>query len=291
MMNLQRRLVSWKTLKSWQSIPHTAYNYQPDVTEFMKAFNELNEDLQQKTAGLKYTLNTVLLKLIANALEKAPDMNATCSYNLEKKDGQIVILDHVDIDVPWILPGGGMLTLTVRDIHKKSLAEIAETINVLKQKVSKTDIELFYKALVASFTDNNISLPSDSLQLTDIASGTITVSNLGSISHSRGYVTLLDVIEPQVCAIGISSVQEEPAVYNCTKTDDMGNDRMSDDAANDHIYGDICGSVTDEKKIGIRKILPMCIAMDHRALDFGQVVPFLEYMDSVFENPDVIKSW
>ena len=285
-MNLQRRLVSWKTLKSWQSIPHAAYNYQPDVTEFMKVFNELNEGIQQKDAGLKgkkakYTLNTVLLKLIANALEKAPDMNATCTYDLEKKDGQIVILDHVDIDVPWILPGGGMLTLTVRDVHKKSLAEIAETIQSLKQKVLNTDIELFYKALVASFTEKNINLPSDSLQLTDIASGTITVSNLGSISHSRGYVTLLDVLEPQVCAIGISSVQEEPAVFTSYSTDSMGSN---------HIYGDIDGA-TVGKKIGIRKILPMCIAMDHRALDFGQVVPFLEYMDSVFENPEVIKSW
>ncbi len=238
-MNLQRRLVAWKTLTSWKSIPHVAYNYTPDVTKFINVFNELD-----------ITLNTLLLKAIANALKKAPDMNATCSYDLEKMDGEIVLLDHVDIDVPWVLPGGGMLSLTVKDVDKKSLKEVAETVKCLKQKVQNTDIEFFYKALVASFADN-IKLPDNSLQITDIASGTITVSNVGPIIHSRGCVTLLDVIEPQVCAIGISAVQEE------------------------------------ERK----KILPMCITIDHRALDLGQIVPFLEYLDSVFENPDVIKNW
>ena len=110
-------------------------------------------------------------------------MNATCSYDLEKMDGEIVLLDHVDIDVPWVLPGGGMLSLTVKDVDKKSLKEVAETVKCLKQKVQNTDIELFYKALVTSFAENNIKLPDNSLQITDIASGTITVSNVGPIIH------------------------------------------------------------------------------------------------------------
>ena len=37
--------------------------------------------------------------------------------------------------------------------------------------------------------------------------------------------------------------------------------------------------------------MPICIAFDHRALDFGDIVPFLERLDDIFENPEQIHSW
>ena len=39
------------------------------------------------------------------------------------------------------------------------------------------------------------------------------------------------------------------------------------------------------KSIEARKVLPICIAFDHRALDFGDIVPFLKRLDDIFENP------
>ena len=38
-------------------------------------------------------------------------------------------------------------------------------------------------------------------------------------------------------------------------------------------------------------MLPICIAFDHRALDFGDIVPFLKRLDDIFENPKVIHTW
>ena len=44
-------------------------------------------------------------------------------------------------------------------------------------------------------------------------------------------------------------------------------------------------------KIEIRLILPITIAIDHRALDYGDVVPFMRKLDEIFDNPSIIQSW
>ena len=69
---------------------------------------------------------------------------------------------------------------------------------------------------------------------------------------------MLMIIPPQICAIGISSMQRRPAVV----TDEEGNEKME-----------------------IRTILPMCICFDHRALDFGEVTPFIKKMEEIFKDP------
>ena len=95
--------------------------------------------------------------------------------------------------------------------------------------------------------------------------GTITISNIGSTYRDqRGAITLLDIIPPQVCVIGFGAILEKPGVY----IDENG-----------------------EKSIGIRKTLPICLAFDHRALDFGEIIPFMKKMDNIFENPNILKSF
>ena len=95
--------------------------------------------------------------------------------------------------------------------------------------------------------------------------GTITISNIGSTyREQRGAIAFLDIIPPQVCVIGFGAILEKPGVY----IDENG-----------------------EKAIGIRKVLPICLAFDHRALDFGEIIPFIKKLDSIFENPNVLKSF
>ena len=35
----------------------------------------------------------------------------------------------------------------------------------------------------------------------------------------------------------------------------------------------------------------MCIALDHRAGDFADLAPFLNFLDDVFANPGQIMEW
>lgn len=92
----------------------------------------------------------------------------------------------------------------------------------------------------------------------------MTVSNLGSIYRGPGQVALLEILPPQVFAVGISALQEKPGVY----TDQRG-----------------------EKAIGVRRYLPMCLAFDHRVMDFSGLVPFLKRMDEIFASPAEIGTW
>ncbi|MBR3596413.1 MAG: 2-oxo acid dehydrogenase subunit E2, partial [Clostridia bacterium] len=49
--------------------------------------------------------------------------------------------------------------------------------------------------------------------------------------------------------------------------------------------------VTENDEIEVRRVLPICIAFDHRALDFGDIVPFMKKLDEIFASPEVIFSW
>ncbi len=144
-LDTQRRLVAYQTAKSWEEVPHVAYLYEPDATEFYQAYLRRREELSGQ--GLRLTLNTLLLKAVAEGLKAA---------------------------------------------------------------------------------------------------------------------SLLEILPPQVFAVGISALQEKPGVY----TDQRG-----------------------EKAIGVRRYLPMCLAFDHRVMDFSGLVPFLKRMDEIFASPAEIGTW
>ena len=69
------------------------------------------------------------------------------------------------------------------------------------------------------------------------------------------------IIPPQICAIGISSVNKKPVV----RTDENGNEIITS-----------------------ADILPLNIVFDHRALDFGEVKPFLVRLEEIFKDPSEI---
>ena len=106
---------------------------------------------------------------------------------------------------------------------------------------------------------------SERLTAHDIEQGTVTVSNIGSVYPGQtGVTSLLEIVPPQVCAIAVGAVQDRALV-------------VSD--------GD------GYKSVEARPVLPLCIAFDHRALDFGDVVPFIKRLDEIFDNPEIIRSW
>jgi pyruvate dehydrogenase E2 component (dihydrolipoamide acetyltransferase) len=105
----------------------------------------------------------------------------------------------------------------------------------------------------------------DRLTSENLTSATVTISNIGSLyKDQKGFFCILEIVPPQIFAIGLGAIQEKPGVF-----------------LNDH----------GEKEIGIRKIIPMCLAFDHRAVDFIELIPFLQKMDEIFAKPDVIHSW
>lgn len=295
--DLQRRVVSHMTSTSWKNIPHVSYIYEPDITDFFEEFSKLVR--YKKSKDYKITFNTIMIKVIVEGLLAAPDLNAHIKYNHKKSEGSTEILERINVSIPWLLSDGKMITPIIPDADKMSLEEIADYMIKLSKRIENTNVEeMLYKAVVAdtigelkkfNFTVIQRILASkvtrygvkglkgkekeeyyktaESERLTeeDIMSGTVTVSNIGSLyKEQRGFFALLEIIPPQVFAVGIGSVQERPGVY--TKEN-------------------------KSKEIGIRKILPMCLAFDHRAVDFSSIIPFLKRLDEIFEKPEVIHKW
>ncbi len=288
---IQRKIVANMTSESWRSIPHVSYIYEADVTELFTLFREMNS-----VYNTGITFNTLMLKIIVEGLKAAPTMNSHISFNRRLVRGQINTFENINISMPAILPDGKMMTLNLRNFENRDLDDMTSYINDVTKRAQNSNLdealfsvslhdtmEAFKKGhllktvyrLVGSKTGKHRvktmsgkakreyeAIPeTERLTFRDLEQGTVTVSNVGSTYlGQKGAMALLEIVPPQVCAFGVGAVQKKPAV-------------------------------TENNKIEIRQILPICIAFDHRALDFGEIAPFMKKLDEIFENPEVIFSW
>ena len=294
---IQRKIVANMTTESWANVPHVTYNYEPDVTEFMIEYKRLNEDCPPEK---KVTLNTLMLKIIVEGLKADPIMNSHIEFDRKLVRGEIHTFENIDISMPMVLPSGEMMTINLHNFENKNLDEMVSYIADVNRRVANTNLdEVMFdvsldntltalkqgkikqtlyrligsktgkhkvKTLSGKEKSNYYKIPeNDRLTKHDIEQGTITVSNIGSVYRAqRGETCLLEIVPPQVCAIAVGAVQDKPVVV----VNEAG-----------------------EKEIAIRQVMPLCIAFDHRALDFGEIVPFIKRLDEIFAAPEIIHTW
>lgn len=257
-LDTQRRLVAYQTAKSWEEVPHVAYLYEPDATEFYQAYLRRREELSGQ--GLRLTLNTLLLKAVAEGLKAAPLLNAHFAFEKGDHSGEIRVKKEISPSVPWLLEGDQMLTVTVPEVGSKTLKETAEAVEAIQKKLEMTDLPQLMR---------DVALGRDSggqgLRRGDILGGTVTVSNLGSPSTGGpGRWPCWRSCRPRCSQWGFRPFRKSPAF---TRTSGR------------------------EKAIGVRRYLPMCLAFDHRVMDFSGLVPFLKRMDEIFASPAEIGTW
>ena len=294
---IQRKIVANMTTESWQNIPHVTYTYEPDVTEFMNQYRRLNEGVEKEN---KVTLNTLMLRVIVEGLKACPAMNAHIEFDSKYVRGAIHTLSEINISMPMVLPNGEMMTINLHNFESKNLDEMVAYIKDVNRRMEKTDLnEVMFDVsldntltglkegklaqtinrLIGSKTGKHRvktlkgrqkreyeAIPeSDRLTKRDIEQGSITISNIGSVyREQRGAAALIEIIPPQVTAIAVGAVQDKPVVV-----------------VNEN----------DEKEIAIRQVMPLTIVFDHRALDFGDIVPFIKKLDEIFAAPEVMFRW
>ena len=280
---IARKIVSNMTTESWREIPHVVVVYEADVTGLLEEYRKIRE---RGDLPVRITINTLLLKLVCEGLKRAPKMNATLEFKRRLVRG--------------CLTNGEMMTVNARDMGDKTLTQMTETINDITRRMRNTDLQ---EAMFETAMDNTIRglkkgrilqtvarlvgaktgrhrvktlrgkarkayyaiPPTERLTKHDIEQGTITVSNQGSLYPGhRGMCALLEIIPPQVAAIALSSAQKRPVVVTNEKGEDS---------------------------IAIRTIVPVTIAFDHRALDYGDVTPFMRRLDELLAEPSVAASW
>ncbi len=290
---IARKIVSNMTTESWETIPHTCVTYEADVTQLMEELRLWNKE---KAKSQKITVNTALMKILVEGLKACPKMNGHIEFNRKLVRGKVTTMENIDISMPVILKTGEMMTLNIHNMESKSLSEIRDAIADSIRRANNSDMnEVMFEVsldntiqglkkgrllqtifrLIGSKTGKHkvrtlsgaarksyYSIP-ENMRLTkhDIEQGTITISNLGSLYRDwRGQCTILEIIPPQLVAIGIGSVQRKP----------------------------VCNA---QGKVITAEILPITVAFDHRALDMGDLVPFFNRLDEIFSDASVVKEW
>ena len=242
---IQRKIVANMTSESWETIPHISYIYEPEVSKFLDVVKELNASGK---FPVKITVNTIMLKALAEAFKAAPCLNAHIEFNRKLVRGKISEFDEIHVSMTWILPNGEMMTLNLHDIGNKNLVELTEYIADVGRRIGNTDLnEVMFSVsmhdtikklkkgkiiqvlqrLIGSKTGKHkvrtlkgeekkayYSIPEhDRLTKKDIEQGTVTISNLGSIHRNqKGMCFLLEIIPPQVTAIAVNAIQKKPVV-------------------------------------------------------------------------------
>ncbi|MBR5497698.1 MAG: 2-oxo acid dehydrogenase subunit E2, partial [Clostridia bacterium] len=136
---IQRKIVANMTAEGWREAPHCSYLFEPDLTGFVEKFNVFSEELKKE--GKKITLNTVVMKAICEALKASPNMNAHLEFNKKLVRGTIKTFDQIDVSMPWILPNGKMMTITMKDMGNRSLGNIADYTAEMAKKIEKTNLD------------------------------------------------------------------------------------------------------------------------------------------------------
>ena len=205
-------------------------------------------------------------------------------------------MENIDVSMPVILKNGEMMTLNIHGLENKTITGIRDAVKDSLRRANNSDMnEVMYEVsldntlqglkkgkilqainrLIGSKTGKHkvktlsgkakkeyYAIPeTERLTKHDIEQGTITISNLGSIYREwDGKCAMLEIIPPQITAIAIGAGKKEPVVKQ-------------------------------DGTIGVATKLALTIAFDHRALDLGDVVPFMRKLDEIFANPKVLKDW
>lgn len=121
----------------------------------------------------KVTLTHILLKAVAEALKACPLLNATLS------DGEILVLDEINIGLAVALADGNLIVPVIRGVDRLSVVEIAARSGDLAEAALK-----------------------GKLGLEDVRGGTFTLSNVGSVPGTLWQTPLINPPQSGTLALG-----------------------------------------------------------------------------------------
>lgn len=210
---INRKIIANMTAQSWHDIPHVVVTNEPEASEFLKVFKEINEGRAKED---KITLNAVILKVITEALKKCPAMNAHIDFKPRLVRGCVTEFDEINISMPMLLDSGEMMTVNLHNMQDKNLRDIRDTLADVQRRAKNSNMsQVMYdvslndtlqglakgkliqtvsrligsktgkyrvKTLSGKQKKEYYDIPErDRLTKYDIEQGTITVSNLGSL--------------------------------------------------------------------------------------------------------------
>lgn len=162
---------------AWSTVPMVTHFDRADVTE-LEATRKRYQP-QAEAIGAKLTPTAILLKVVAGALRRFPDFNAS----IDVSSLEVVHKHYVNVGVA-VDTDAGLLVPVVKGVDRKNLLELAAELGDLAEKA------------------RDRKLTPDEMQ-----GGNFTISNLGGIGGS-GFTPIVN--PPDVAILGVSRSSMEP---------------------------------------------------------------------------------
>jgi pyruvate dehydrogenase E2 component (dihydrolipoamide acetyltransferase) len=181
MSNVRRKTAEHLSY-AWATVPQVTQFDKADITGLeitRKKFSKIAE----KESGNKLTITAILLKIVALALKKFPQFNA--SIDMDNK--QIIYKDYFNVGVA-VDTERGLIVPVLRNVDKKSIFEISDELGEIALKARNRKIGL-----------------------DDLQGGNFTISNLGGLGGTS-FTPIVNT--PEVAILGVSRGSFEPRYEN-----------------------------------------------------------------------------
>jgi pyruvate dehydrogenase E2 component (dihydrolipoamide acetyltransferase) len=212
-----RKTIARRLTEAWQA-PVFQLTLSVDMTRALELRERLVARLEE--GETKPTVSDLLTKVCAAALVRHPAVNAHFSGD------KILRFPYAHVGIAVAAPNG-LVVPVIRDADRKTIQEIA---------ADRAD-------LVGRARDGK-------LQLSDLADGTFTISNLGMFGIEQ-FIAVLN--PPQAAILAVGSTEEKPVVR--------------------------------DGQIEVRPLMSITITCDHRAVDGADGAEFLRAVKELLEEP------
>jgi pyruvate dehydrogenase E2 component (dihydrolipoamide acetyltransferase) len=179
MSNIRRKTAEHLS-NAWNTIPHVTQHDRADITALEALRKEYSP--QAEKAGGKLTMTAIALKIVAVALRKFPDFNAS----IDVARNELIYRKSVHVGVA-VDTDRGLLVPVIRNADARGIFELAAELAKASEKARAAK-----------------------LSLDDMQGGGFTITNLGGI----GGTSFTPIVNwPEVAILGISRASQEP-VHN-----------------------------------------------------------------------------
>ena len=162
---------------AWNAIPHVTQHDKADITD-LEALRKQYSPQAEKQGG-KMTVTAIALKILAGALGKFPEFNAS----IDQARNEIVYKKSIHVGVA-VDTDRGLLVPVIRDVDRKGIFALSGELAQLSEKAR-----------------------AGKLSLDEMSGGGMSISNLGGI----GGTSFTPIVNwPEVAILGISRGVHEP---------------------------------------------------------------------------------
>ena len=177
-MDRMRQMIADRMVFSKHTSPHVTAYVEADLTEMVNWRNRFKSNFLEKYQE-KLTFTPLFVEAVASALLDFPMINSSLDGN------NIIVKEEINIGMATALPSGNLIVPVVKNADKKTLKELAVSINSLSLKARK-----------------------NKLKADDTSDSTFTISNVGTFGSVMG-TPIINQPEAAILATGIIKKRAE----------------------------------------------------------------------------------